>query len=40
MENVPKVYKKYNIAKTRHEPKGEEAHNQTNQGLYKRKTSP
>jgi hypothetical protein len=27
MENVPKVYKKYNNANTQHEPKGEEAHN-------------
>ena len=36
----PKVYKKCNIIDIRHEPKGEEAHNYTNQSLYKRKTGP
>jgi hypothetical protein len=32
----PKVYKKCSIIDTRHEPKGEQAHNQTNQGPDKK----
>jgi len=38
IENVPKVYKKYNNTNTQHEPKGEKAHNQAKQGPNERRT--
>jgi hypothetical protein len=37
IENVPKVYKKDNNTNTRHELKGEKAHNQVKQGLKERR---